>query len=236
VDLHRAIVESCDVYFYEAGKRLGINKLYQYATAFGLGKETGLGLAKETKGFMPTAQWKKENKKIPWYLGDTFMTAIGQGFVTTTPIQMATVMATFANGGKVYRPILVHQEQEPVDILIIKPETSRLVREGLAGVVNEPSGTAKGARSSLTIVGGKTGTAQVVGKKKGLTGERFMDHAWFVAFAPVQDPEIALAVFVEHGGGGGAVAAPIAKKAIDAYMTNKQKKNLATAPSTGEQQ
>ncbi len=223
VDFHRAIVESCDVYFYELGRRLGIDKIHKYATAFGLGRETGIELipVKEKSGLIPNTEWKKEKKRLPWYLGDTFISAIGQGYITTTPIQMAAMMATFANGGNVYKPSLIKGSYQPARTINLKPETIRMIKEALSGVVNESNGTAQGARSSLAVIGGKTGTAQVVGKKKGLAGERFMDHAWFVAFAPVDDPEIALSVFVEHGGGGGAVAAPIAKRAIEAYLKSQ---------------
>ncbi len=225
VDMHRAIVESCDVYFYEIGKRLGIDKIYKYAELFGLGKETGVLLPplKERKGLMPTAEWKKEKMKLPWYLGDTFISAIGQGFVTMTPIQAATMTVNFANGGHIYKPTFIIGTNEPIERINLKPETIRIVREALSGVVNEPNGTAHGSRSYLTKIAGKTGTAQVVGKGKKLSGERFMDHAWFVAYAPVENPEIAVSVFVEHGGSGGAVAAPIAKKAIEAYFLSKNK-------------
>lgn len=224
VDLHRALVESCDVYFYEAGKRLGIDKIYKYATAFGLGRETGIELmpVKERKGLIPNAEWKKEKKRLPWYLGDTFISAIGQGFVAVTPIQMAMMMSTVANGGYIYKPSLIKGNSRPSGRINLKPETIRIIKEALAGVVNESNGTGQGARSSIVMIGGKTGTAQVVGKKKGLGGERFMDHAWFVAFAPVDNPEIALSVFVEHGGGGGAVAAPIARRAIEAYIKSQE--------------
>ncbi len=224
VDFHKALVESCDVYFYEIGKRLGIDKIYKYATAFGLGKETGIEMipVKERRGLIPNTEWKKENKRQPWYLGDTFISAIGQGFVTATPIQMAVMTATFANGGNIYKPSLIKINQTPSGIVKLKPETVRMIKEALSGVVNELNGTAQKAKSTLTVIGGKTGTSQVVGKKKGLTGERFMDHAWFVALAPVDNPEIAVSVFVEHGGGGGAVAAPIAKRVIEAYMKSLQ--------------
>lgn len=220
VDFHKAVVESCDVYFYELGKRLGMDRIYKYATAFGLGKATGIdfGPVKESLGVVPNAQWKKEKKHIPWFLGDTFISAIGQGFVSATPLQMAQMMATVANGGDIYKPTIIKGDYPAVSNVKLKSETMDMLKEALAGVVNAPNGTAKGAKSSIVVVGGKTGTAQVVSKRKGPMAERFMDHAWFVAFAPVDDPEIALAVFVEHGGGGGAVAAPIAKKAIDAYF------------------
>lgn len=223
VDMHKAIVESCDVYFYEIGKRLGIDKIYKYSVLFGLGRETGIELTplKEKKGLIPNAEWKKEKIKYPWYLGDTFISAIGQGFVTMTPIQAAMMTATFANGGYIYKPIFTMGSYEPFEKINIKPESMRIVRDALSGVVNEPNGTAQSSRSSVTKIAGKTGTAQVVGKGKNVSGERFMDHAWFVAFAPVDKPEIAVSVFVEHGGSGGATAAPIAKKAIEAYFQSK---------------
>lgn len=227
VDMHKAIVESCDVYFYEIGKRLGIDKIYKYSVLFGLGKETGIEITplKEKKGLIPNAQWKSEKIKHPWYLGDTFISAIGQGFVTMTPIQAAMMTATFANGGYIYKPTFIIGNHEPLERLNIKPETIRIVRNALSGVVNESNGTAQGSRSFIVNIAGKTGTAQVVGKGKKVSGERFMDHAWFVAYAPVDKPEIAVSVFVEHGGSGGATAAPIAKKTIEAYFYSKNKRS-----------
>ncbi len=226
VDMHKAIVESCDVYFYEIGKRLGIDKIYKYAVLFGLGRETGVEITplKEKKGLIPNAQWKNEKIKHPWYLGDTFISAIGQGFITMTPIQAAMMTATFANGGHIYKPTFTMGNHKPLERLNIKPETIRIVRNALSGVVNEPNGTAQGSRSFIINIAGKTGTAQVVSKGKKVSGERFMDHAWFVAYAPVDKPEIAVSVFVEHGGSGGATAAPIAKKAIEAYFSSKNKR------------
>ncbi|MCL4537870.1 MAG: penicillin-binding protein 2 [Nitrospirae bacterium] len=222
VDFHKAIVESCDVYFYEAGRRLGIDKIYKYATVLGLGKETGINLLiKERRGLIPNTEWKREKLRQQWYLGETYNAAIGQGYVTATPIQMARMVATVSNGGDMYPLSLMKGDSKPMGRVNLKPETIHMIKEALSGVVNEPGGTAHGSMSQLTVIGGKTGTAQVVGKKKGLAGERFMDHAWFVAFAPVDNPEIALSVFVEHGGHGGSSAAPIAKRAIEAYMKSK---------------
>ncbi len=220
VDMHRAIVESCDVYFYELGKRLGIDRIHKYALLFGLGSETGIEFmpVKERKGLIPNVQWKKEKINQPWYLGDTFISAIGQGFVSITPIQAAMMTATFANGGYVYKPVLTVGNNEPIRKINLKPETIRIIREAFSGVVNEPNGTAHSSRSSIIKIAGKTGTAQVVGKGKKATGEKAQDHAWFIAYAPDDEPEIAVSVFVEHGGSGGAVAAPIAKKVIEAYF------------------
>jgi len=234
MDFHKAVVESCDVYFYEVGKRLGIERLYKYATAFGLGRETGLVLAKEKKGLVPTAEWKKDKRGLPWYLGDTFISSIGQGFVSATPIQMALMTAAVANGGTLYKPALFEGEPVQTGKLALKPATINFIKGALSGVVNEPNGTAKGARSSLATVAGKTGTAQVASKRKGSVPEKLMDHAWFVAFAPVNNPEIAVAVFVEHGGGGGAVAAPIAKKAIEAYLSGKNRHEERGEQTSGQ--
>ncbi len=227
VSIHRAIVESCDVFFYEAGKRLGIDKIYEYATRLGLGEKTGLTIGDEKNGLIPNTQWKMDTKKAPWFLGETFVSSIGQGYVSVTPVQMALMMSAVSNGGTLYRPtILKNQEPSLMRRADIRPETFEIVRDGLKGVVNEPGGTGWAAKSNITIVGGKTGTAQVVGMRKDTKylSEKFRDHAWFVAFAPVDNAEIALSVFVEHGGHGGSTAAPIAKKAIEAYMLPENKK------------
>lgn len=231
VELHKAIRESCDAYFYEVGKRLGIDRIHKYAMGLGLGSPTGLRLQKERAGLIPSTEWKRAKRGQDWYLGETFNAAIGQGYVAVTPIQLAVMSAAVSNGGRVIQPTLIKDPQE-IHIrskMDLNPETLRLLRNGLSAVVNEDGGTAKVAASTLVKIGGKTGTAQVVGRKKGLSGERFMDHAWFVAVAPVDKPEIALSVFVEHGGHGGSAAAPLAKKAIEAYFLNKAKNAAVSA-------
>jgi penicillin-binding protein 2 len=221
ISLHRAIVESCDVYFYEVGRRLGIDKIYEYATSLGLGKKTGIELGKERSGLVPNTKWKLQNKKLPWFIGETFNASIGQGYVAVTPIQLAVMTSTIANGGTVYKPSLL-KDSRPVITgrLNISRANLETVKKGLFGVVNEPEGTGWAAKSDLVTIAGKTGTAQVITQKNAgrYTPERFRDHAWFVAFAPVEKPEIALAVLVEHGGHGGGAAAPIAKAAIEAYV------------------
>jgi penicillin-binding protein 2 len=226
LSLHKALVESCDTYFYEVGRRLGIDRMHDYAINLGLGKETGIELVQERKGLIPNAQWKLEHKKLPWFPGETFITAIGQGYVTTTPIQMAVMTGAIVNGGTRYKPILV-KDAEPsiVGNVNVDPETLEIIKEALSGVVHDKGGTGWAARSTLTTIGGKTGTAQIVGIKKDSQQlpEKFRDHAWFIAFAPVEKPQIALAVFVEHGGHGGAAAAPIAKRAIEAYVKSQNK-------------
>ena len=229
VSLHRAIVESCDVYFYEAGKRLGIDKIAEYARKLGLGSETGLQLVKERSGLIPDTKWKHEKRNQQWYLGETFNAAIGQGYVAATPMQMAQLMSVVANGGLIYRPVMVKAEAplQPVASADIKPQVLDLVRDALYGVVNEGGGTGSAAKSNIAAIGGKTGTAQVVSIRKSshLLPEKFRDHAWFVAFAPVEKPAIALCVFIEHGGHGGGAAAPIAKLAIEAYLKSEKLKS-----------
>lgn len=232
LSLHRALVESCDVYFYDLGKRLGIDKIASYARMFGLGKETGLQMVKERSGVIPDTKWKQVKRKQPWYLGETFNASIGQGYVTTTPFQMAQMMSIVANGGYLYRPslLMLDSKPEPLTKTDIKEETFDEVKKALSGVVNENGGTGWAAKSSMVTISGKTGTAQVVGVKRDskYLPEMFRDHAWFVAFAPYEAPEIALSVMVEHGGHGGAAAAPIAKRAIEAYMKGLRLENRQT--------
>lgn len=221
VSIHRALVESCDVFFYEVGKRLGIDAIYTYASQFGLGRKTGFPFGNEKEGLIPNTTWKMETKKTKWFLGETFINAIGQGYVSTTPIQAAVMTSMIANGGTAFRPqILTQQEPEKVGAIDLSPETSRIISDSLKGVVHEKRGTGKAARSDQINIGGKTGTAQVVSIRKDSKDlpEHIRDHAWFIAYAPVEKPEIALAVFVEHGGHGGSVAAPIAKRAIESYL------------------
>ncbi len=222
VSLHKAMVESCDVYFYELGKRVGINKIAEYSRIFGLDEITGLPLVKERSGLVPDTKWKYEKKKQPWYMGETFHVSIGQGYLLTTPIQMAQLISAVTNGGIIFKPTIIKLEipPEPVKKAEIEPEILELIKKSLYGVVNEEGGTGIGAKSTAVLIGGKTGTAQVVGIRKDskYLPERFRDHAWFVAYAPTDKPEVALCAFVEHGGQGGRVAAPIAKQAIEAYI------------------
>lgn len=233
LSLHRALVESCDVYFYEVGKRLGIDRIALYARKLGLGRESGVPLAKERQGLIPDTKWKQEKRKQQWYLGETFNAAIGQGYVAVTPLQMAVMMSIVANNGYFYRPslLMLKNKPDPVRKSGIKQETFETVRKALQGVVNEPGGTGWASRSSIVSISGKTGTAQVVGLKGGAKhlSAMQMDHAWFVAFAPYERPEIALSVMVEHGGHGGAVAAPIAKRAVEAYI-----KSIHRSVSSGD--
>lgn len=234
VDMHRAIVESCDVYFYQLGQKLGVNKIAKYARLFGLGAPTGIDLDDEKAGLIPDTEWKKQRYKEPWYPGETPSVSIGQGFVTVTPLQMARFMAAVANGGTLYKPWFVRRVEtaegqiveeygpEPVANVSVEPEDLEVVRRALRDVVLGERGTGRRARSEYMEVAGKTGTAQVMQiRGKMIKSEdlpyHVRDHAWFVAYAPAQDPEIAVVTLIEHGGQGGAVAAPITKEIVDTY-------------------
>jgi penicillin-binding protein 2 len=235
VDLHKAIVESCDTYFYQLGQRLGVDKIAKYARAFGLGEKTGAFLDDEKSGLVPDTAWKRKRFRQPWYPGETPSVAIGQGYLTTTPLQLANMMAAVANGGTLYRPRIVDKIEsvdgltvreysaEKIRTIDLKPQTLRRVRQALADVVSGTGGTGRAARSSAVTVAGKTGTAQVIEMKGAyLKSEQLSyfnrDHAWFVAYAPVENPQIALVALVEHGGHGGSAAAPLAKKVFEKYM------------------
>ncbi|MBI4654214.1 MAG: penicillin-binding protein 2 [Nitrospirae bacterium] len=222
ISLHRALVESCDVYFYEVGKKLGVDKIAEYALMFRLGSPVGLNLTEERAGIIPSTAWKHKTKNQQWFLGETLNTAIGQGYVTTTPIQMARLIAAVVNGGKFYKLNLLRSTDTKPQVngnVKLKPETFSIIKHALIGVVAEPGGTAHMLHSNIVSFGGKTGTAQVVGMKRaGKNPSRdYRDHAWFVAFAPAEDPKIAMSVFVEHGGHGSAAAAPIAKRMIEEF-------------------
>lgn len=237
VNLHRALVESCDVYFYVVGNRLGVDKIARYARRLGLGRETGLDLGHEKTGLVPTREWKMKRWGVPWQPGETISTAIGQSFVLATPLQMANLISSVFNGGRIYRPQITRWvrktngeklfefEAIPAGESGIKPEHLELVKKALVGVVNQPHGTGSKSRLKDIIVAGKTGTAQVIALKKDNGSKRddhiplkFRDHAWFVALAPASDPKIAVAVLIEHGGHGGSAAAPIAREIIKAYL------------------
>jgi penicillin-binding protein 2 len=252
ISLHRAIVSSCDVYFYNVGRILGVDKLAEYARAFGLGEVSGIDILGEKSGNIPTRAWKLKRFKEPWQPGETISIAIGQGYVTLTPHKLLNAYCAVANGGTIYKPRFI-KKIETIDRKLIKefgPEVKRTVsiskenieflREALWGVCNEPGGTAHACQRKEADVGGKTGTAQVIGMKddrKGPVAYKYRDHALFVAFAPVHAPEIAVAVVVEHGGHGGSAAAPVARKIIDAYFKSKADagKPQETAVSAAQQ-
>jgi penicillin-binding protein 2 len=220
VDLPHAIAYSCNVYFYNVGIRLEIGRLAKWAKKMGLGSLTGVDLPHEVSGLMPSPEWKLRVLKAPWYAGETVSVAIGQGQVSATPLQMARVVAIIANGGKLVRPHLVRRAAAAgLDVtpqpLGIHPETIAAVKEGMRGVVE--GGTGWRARMSTVEVCGKTGSAQVVARsrlEKTPDAHELLPHGWFLAFAPADHPRIALAVLVEHGGSGGAAAAPVARQIL----------------------
>ena len=240
MNVHSALVQSCDVFFYTLGVRMGINRIAQYSRGFGLGEKTNLGFTGEKPGLIPTTQWKERVRKEKWILGETVSCAIGQGYVLTTPIQMARMIAAVANGGKLVSPQIVmgkdNGSKQPPQVPIVSKENLELIRNALRGVVAEPHGTAWALKNGPFEYAGKTGTAQVIRMKQGEVVKtrdqelRFKDHAWFVAFAPFDDPKIAVAVIAEHGGHGGEAAAPIAKAIMDAYLSKVvEPKNPAPA-------
>jgi len=242
VNLHQAIVGSCDVYFYTVGKMLGVDKIAQYAKRFGLGELAGIDLPNEKKGLVPTKEWKLKRKKEVWQTGETISISIGQGFNLITTLQLANAFSAFANGGTLWRPYLV-QKIESDDKKIYKnfspvkkgelnlsAKTIEILNDALRGVVNEPGGTGQNAKLSGVEVSGKTGTSQVLGlpadekaRRRKILGAFQKDHALFACYAPSKSPEIAIAVILENAGGGGAVAAPVARKILNAYFEGKKK-------------
>ena len=242
VNLHQAIVESCDVYFYTVGKMLGVDKIAEYAKRFGLGEASGIDLPGEKSGLIPTKEWKLKRRKSAWQMGETISISIGQGFNLTTPLQLANAFSTFANGGTLWRPRLVKYIEskdgkiykeflpEKRGELKLSPKTVEILNSALWGVVNEPGGTGHAARMLNIDVCGKTGTSQVLGlpenekaRRMKKIGAFYKDHALFVCYAPLKNPEIAVAVILENAGGGGAVAAPVAHKILTAYFEGKKK-------------
>lgn len=228
VNLYDAIVQSCDVYFYTVGQRLGVDRIHHYATRFGLGQPTGLELVSEARGLVPSTQWKRMFFKNPanqkWFPGETLSVAIGQGAVTTTPLQVAQSTAAFVNGGFLVRPSLAQPSGEvtinhrPVEV---DARIRKLVTEAMIGVVADPRGTGHRARLPAELgisVGGKTGTAQVVSLEKAGQHAHLADHAWFVGFAPAEDPTIVVAALIENGGSGGKAAAPVARAVMEAFF------------------
>jgi len=241
VDLDRALAGSCDVFFYELGKTLGVETLARYARLFGLGSPTGLPIRGESGGLVPTPEWKLRTRGERWIDGETISLSIGQGANLTTPIQLAVAYSVIANGGDLVEPRLVLraetwdgqvvEETQPVfrERNVIARPILELVTRGLKSVVMDPSGTGRRAQVPGITVAGKSGTTQVVSLDlvEGLEPEeiplKYRDHALFAAFAPVESPEIVVVAVAEHaGGGGGAVAAPMVQKVLAAYFRKQE--------------
>lgn len=243
VDLAGALAGSCDVYFYELGKTLGVETLARYARLFGLGRPTGLAVRGEVGGLVPTPEWKRRARGEDWIEGETISVSIGQGANLTTPLQLAVAYSVIANGGDVVEPRIVLRretwngrvlEEEPVRVRergVIAPAILELVTRGLQRVVEDPSGTGRRAAVPGISVAGKSGTTQVVSLDliEGLEPEevplKYRDHALFAAFAPVEAPEIVVVAVAEHAGeGGGAVAAPMVQKVMAAHFRKQERR------------
>ena len=237
VDLAKAIIESCDVFFYKMGIKTGINILSSNSSAFGLGAKTGIDLPGEATGIMPSRTWKKENRNASWFNGDTINMSIGQGFMLSTPLQLAVMTARIASKGKIIEPRLVKSvggidlvPAKTKQVKEIDPKYWDYIHDSMRGVVHSARGTATSINRGLTYtMAGKTGTAQVVSISadedydKSKLNKRQWDHALFIAFAPFDDPQIAVGLIVENGEHGSSTAAPIARSVIDAYLQTNSK-------------
>jgi penicillin-binding protein 2 len=235
INVHRAIVESSDTFFYQVGLKLGVDRLARYSKGFGLGAKTDVALINEKPGLVPSSEWKKKAFGAKWYEGETISVAVGQGYMLATPLQLANAYAAIANGGSLFTPVLVKEVTSPDGTVLrqypsrirarlaVSGENLSMVKEALRGVVNEQGGTAYFLSNSGLDIAGKTGTAQVrklTHRTKNIEGIAYKnrDHAWFAGFAPYNDPKIAVAVIVEHGGFGSSAAAPVAREVFRAFL------------------
>jgi penicillin-binding protein 2 len=236
VDFHRAIVQSCDVYFYNVGKLLGIDRISTYANMLGLGHRTGVDLPSEETGLVPSEQWVERVYHRKWYAGETISVAVGQGAVTTTPIQLARMIAGVASGGTLVQPHLLKTFANlHRDHFNISEDSVEKITQGMYGVVNE-GGTAAGAKLQNIEFCGKSGSAQVIGydvRNRMGKQRQFKDNAWFVGYAPRRNPEIVVAVLVQGGEHGGAIAGPIARDVVKAFYDKKTARQQQTATSEG---
>lgn len=251
MNLHSAIAQSCDVYFYDLAYDLGIDRLHRFLTRFNFGKKTGIDISGELSGLIPSPEWKQKSLSKQWYAGETIIAGIGQGYMLTTPLQLAVATAALSIRGQFKQPRVVFaiEAEESFNEMSLVPthqETLSIKREfywnaaigGMKAVVHGSRGTARrtGLRSPYYFAG-KTGTAQVISIKQNerynakRIAKRFHDHALFIAFAPLDEPRIALAIIVENGGGGSKTAAPIAKQVMDYYLLRKPPLQVATKNS-----
>ena len=240
--MHDAIAQSCDTYFYELANEIGIDSMSRTLMGFGLGNETGIDIGPESSGLVPSREWKRKNFSNAadqvWFPGETIITGIGQGFLLTTPLQLAHAAATIATHGNRYSPSLVQSIRDPATgalaerrprelsaVNVSRSESWGAIIGGMEGVMSDPRGTGRAAAANAPWrIAGKSGTAQVFTVAQNETynaddlAERMRDHALFIAFAPIDNPRIAVAVIVENGGSGSGVAAPIARKVMDSYL------------------
>jgi penicillin-binding protein 2 len=243
VDMYKSIVVSCDTYYYTLANELGVDAIHDFMKPFGFGSKTGIDLEHERAGILPSTEWKRHYFKKPaqkkWFAGETISIGIGQGYNSFTPLQLAHAVATLANNGVVMKPHLVKMIEDPKTrqrTLTVPTESYRIplnqahvdfVKKAMAGVTKEGTSRAVFANAGYESAG-KTGTAQVIGIKKGekynasKIAARFHDHALYTAFAPVDKPKIAIGMIVENGGFGASGAAPIAKLALDYFLLGKR--------------
>ena len=254
-DLTKAITESCDVFYYDLALTLGIDNISSYLAHFGLGKKTGIDLRGELPGLNPSRQWKRRNRNLPWFPGETLITGIGQGFMLTTPLQLAHATAAISMIGKHFKPQMIYAIQNEQNSLLIKTKAAplksvpiseeknwRTVLSAMKNVVYGVHGTARGIKHNLKYtIAGKTGTAQVFGiaqdaeYKKEEIAKKLQDHALFIGFAPYENPRIAVALIAENAGHGGSAAAPIVRKVMDQYLLNlAEEKGTPTENISGE--
>jgi penicillin-binding protein 2 len=244
VDLHKSLVQSCDTYYYRLAVDMGVDRMHDFLAKFGFGDKSGIDLEGESPGLLPSREWKMRRWNKPWYLGETVIAGIGQGYHLTTPLQLAAATAMLANGGVRVEPRLVKAVRDPVTRqwvprpaaaqrrISLDSRNLERVRQAMIDVL-KPGGTASAAGAGAPyLIAGKTGTAQVVRIRQhekydaSRTASRNRDHALFVAFAPADTPKIALAVLVENGGHGGSTAAPIARAVFDYYLLGKIPKSM----------
>lgn len=250
INLSQAIVESCDVYFYDLAYKLGVDRIHEFSSQFGLGKKTAVDSSSERSGLLPSRAWKRENKRKPWFPGETLNIGIGQGYMLVTPMQLAAATATIASRGDSIRPRFVmgglnempeSQQANKSSQLSVALDIAnkqqvlekdwQYIHNSMEAVVHSPKGTASAIGvDSMYRMAGKTGTAQVIGiaqdaeYDKEAIAERQRDHALFVGFAPLKNPKVAVAVIVENGGSGSTAAAPIARKVFDWVINNEDSK------------
>ncbi|HQW21299.1 MAG TPA: penicillin-binding protein 2, partial [Rhodocyclaceae bacterium] len=256
VDMYKSIVESCDTYYYMLANDLGIDNIAAFMGQFGFGSRTGIDIEGESQGVLPSPAWKKKRFKRPeqqrWYAGETISIGIGQGYNTYTPIQLAQAVATLANNGIMYRPhvvkfitdtrtgVVTPIEPRPLRTIPLKPQNIEFIKQAMIGVNKEGTG-ARAFAGAEYVSAGKTGTAQMFSLKgekytEGRVKERLRDHALFIAFAPADQPKIALAVLVENGGFGAQAAAPIARQVFDYYLLGKLPHAPAPTDDTEEEE
>ena len=237
--LHEAILKSCDVFFYNVGMRLGIDRLAYYAMKLGVGRRTGIDLPSEEPGLMPTQEWVERTFHRKWYAGEVISVATGQGAVTTTPVQLARMIGGIASGGVFMQPhMLKDAPNVGKETFHISEPTIEKVTDAMYGVINEPGGTGGQLKLTGIELSGKSGTAQVIGyNKMNLVkkGSQFADNAWFVGYAPKRDPEICVAVLVQESGEhGGEAAGPVVRDIVKAYYDKKTKKTPGQLTAEGK--